>query len=321
MRRDIRGHFVSSAAIWAVTAAISAQASEPPGAINSRIFTAPAPATTAPAPAEDLSRAALPVPETFSRRIPDVVGTRYETATQTLSAAGFTPKVVYLKHDGLVPPMTVVATDPPAGEAVAGDEVTISIPRPASRVETAGLRHQDFERREGFDLDAGRYQKMTYGADVMVRWRDFERRVDQEANTAHYIGRGYYLQLADGAAFIDYRYGEAFFAPGKEAEEIGGAVGYASCRPTDGVRMKPTTTRALYLGEKGPSAKSVCVRTSEGNIALLSFDLPWADEVDAYGAADVQFRYALFPKQDPSVRALQRSRLEVQPRAPQPADH
>jgi hypothetical protein len=312
MQRNIQHGTIFQTVVGISLAAASIAVAAPPGAIDSRIFKAPAPVTTAP-PSENVERAATLPPRAILRRAPDVLRSSYQSAEQTLGAAGFRAKLVYLTHDPMAAEGIVVATDPAPGEVVDGDEIALHVPRPAALVGEGELSHQDFERREGFDLDVGRFQKMTYGADVLVQWRDFERRVDTQENKAYLEGRGYYLKLTDGAVFIDYKFGEALYAPGREAEEVGGLIGYASCRPVEGGRMKPTTTRELYIGEKGPAQKSVCVRTSDGNIALLSFDLPWADDLSSYGKASVRFRYALFPKQNATARSLRKERLKPPP--------
>lgn len=260
------------------------------------------------------------LPTTRLPVMPDVTWKNYDEAYAALSRAGFASTKTETEHDPAVPLGYVTATTPAAGALVPdGAVVELRVPRPASVVGEGYLNAMDSDRRMGFDLDTGKYQQMTYGADVAVRWSNFQKRVEPVDGSVYYDDRGYYLVATDGATLFGENQPDGRYM---KASEIGSYTWYSRCKFWAASNIY--AVKRIWI--RPDETTGVCVRTTAGALAFVMFQAgDWKDENEkletnelTQGRADLKFRYALFPRQSADVAGLKKDRIATQPRvAPQ----
>jgi hypothetical protein len=228
-------------------------------------------------------------------RVPDVVGRYVVDAEHALRAAGYEPVRNYLKQpDPSRPYGYVSATVPPAGTLLAKARVELQIPRSAAMVGIGNVGHKDLQRRDGFDLDTGRYERITHGADIVLREHESTPAVDENGNT-YYVGQGDYLDPSDGAVIVDASESFSGLVDGIVTER-----GYEICfQKTQAAIDQNRQDRGVTLERGIDSARRVtlCVRTSENNVAALEFSDP-----TRLAREDYKFEFAFFPLQQVSLK-------------------
>jgi hypothetical protein len=225
--------------------------------------------------------------EAAGQYVPNVVGVNLYDAEQALRAAGFEPRHKFLDQpDPSFGPGQVSRQHPPAGAPQKGGIVGIDVPQAAKLTGFGTLSQDDAERRIGFDLDTGRQEQITRGADLVVRYHKATRLIDENGH-AYYVGEGNYAEVSDGA----------FFVPIDGSDVSDGEAAYTSfvqCRFAlqPGQSAKARTSQ-VFIGVGGHSV-SFCVQTSDYQMAVVSF----LDRDNNFAQKTYyEFHYALFPRE------------------------
>ena len=218
-------------------------------------------------------------------RVPDVVGMSRDAAARTLDAPlqrNILPlryKETYYKiPDSSVGYGYVRATTPVAGTLLApGSVVELQIQAAPTLVGIGTLGRSDVLRRDGFDLDTGRYEQMTHGADVILR--QYNDGVENPSPSRTSV-REVFIEPSDGAVVTGFD-DLSFF----NATEISSFDTYTKCASelNSGGRTRIEVLRG--------AGYTVCVMTSKQQIAAVRFR---PDQQVCCGD-DYKFEYALFP--------------------------
>ena len=235
-----------------------------------------------PSPAASRVGVAPPRAATFvGPHVPNVVGMAWFDADRTMRTAGYLMRTTSLDQpQPSVPPGQIVAVIPAAGTPkAAGGVVEVQIARTATTVRMGELSAGDWERRNGFDLDEGRYEEITHGADLVLRVDEDTPHPDPNGGPTSYWGHGVFAEPSDGAVFAELDSTD-------EANGVGSYFVYIRCQANLGLR-----DRLLTRVEISNSGGAFCVRTSDGKLAAVEFRL--ADNPG--GTTDFKFRVALFP--------------------------
>jgi len=240
-------------------------------------------------------------------RVPDVVGKSVDDAYKALSNAGFSPKYTYLAApDRSVLYNHVRGTVPAAGTLLPrGSTVELQIPHPASRLGIGALSLSDVERRDGFDLDEGRYEEVFRGADVVLREDKTPiPHAGTNGSATYYTFKGLYVEPSDGAVFARDSH--------LDVDDLGSAINYSVCE--EALRQLRTPFLGLPGGDYGLADLIFCVLTSKGQIAVVQFR---TSDNPLYTVSNFKFHHALFPLQGTvPVKALGRA---IAPSTPGPA--
>ena len=248
-----------------------------------------------PSPAASRVGVAPPRAATFiGPHVPNVVGMSWFDADRTMRTAGYLMRTRSLDEpQSSVPPGQIVAVIPAAGTPqAAGGVVEVQIARTATTVRVGELSVGDWERRNGFDLDEGRYEEITHGADMVLRADRDTPHPDPNGGSTAYSGHGVFAEPSDGAVFAELDATD-------EANGVGSYFVYIRCQANLASGNKLLTR--FEVSEQLNSG-AFCVRTSDGKLAAVEFRR--ADNPTG-GTADFKFRVALFP-----------DRLLATPRAP-----
>jgi hypothetical protein len=247
-----------------------------------------------PPPRPDLAAPAQKVQPPLSRpigeaaqRVPKVVGMNLYDAHRTLEAAGFEWRQKFLDEpNSAFAPGQVSSQVPAAGTAKAGGIVNIEIPQTATRVGFGTLSQVDVDRRIGFDLDTGRQEEVTHGADMVLRFHKATRLIDENGH-GYYVGEGIYAEASDGASF-------AAIDLDAVPDGVGAYSAFVQCQAAlqQGPGGKPRTATLELTGSVAYDSV-FCVQTSDYQMALVNFRT--ADN-NYTQKTDYQFRYALFPR-------------------------
>jgi hypothetical protein len=232
-------------------------------------------------------------------RVPNLIGLSVNDANGILSGASLSSKYTYLNVvDQSVLYNHVGATIPAAGAVVPGGIVELQIPRPATRDGIGALSLSDVIRRDGFDLDEGRYEQILRGADMLLR-EDMTPIPTIEPTDGHtyYMFKGLFVEPSDGAVFAadpSYRLMDDVYPGG-----LGSALNYEFCSGA------LTQSRAPYInlprGDYFDHDILFCVLTSSRQIAVVQFQ---GSDRKCCGANNYKFHIALYPKQTvPALRA------------------
>jgi hypothetical protein len=182
-----------------------------------------------------------------------------------------------------VPPGQIIAVIPPAGTPEApGGVVEVQIAQTATTVRMGVLSAGDWERRNGFDLDEGRYEEITHGADLVLRAYKDTPHPDPSGGATTYWGHGVFAEPSDGAVFAELDGADA-------ANGLGSYFVYIRCQANlASANRRLTSLEVSYQ----PNDGVFCVRTSDGKLAAVEFrraDNPIGE------TTDYKFRVALFP--------------------------
>lgn len=256
----------------------------------------------APGPTVELARPAPPIqspsiatakagmPQVINAKVPNVVGLEQDVAANILHAAGYKFRMTYMDQpDPSMPPGSVSATIPPAGTIQVGGTVEIRIPRVASMVGIGALSLSDLVRRDGFDLDQGRYAEVFRGADIVLRHRDDRPYTQSDGRTA-YGGNGNFIEHSDNALLVKLdMFGRDF------GSNLGSYQYYSACQDA----MKDANRTHTWPGNDGIKVDgenaTFCVLTSQHQVSVVEFrseDNPISNKI-----TDYKFRHALFPTQ------------------------
>ena len=224
-------------------------------------------------------------------RVPNLTGLTIADAHNIVSRAGLTSKFTYLTTgDPTVLYNHVGATNPAAGEPVPSRIVEFLIPRPATRDGIGALSLSDVIRRDGFDLDEGRYEGILRGADVVLREDQTPiPHVDINGRT-YYTFKGLFVEPSDGAVFA--------VAPndGLSGDEhpggLGSAYNYDSCMRAFAQNRVPYLN--LPRGDAYGHDLLFCVQTSRRQIAVVQFR---NNDMQCCGGSNYKFHIALYPQQ------------------------
>lgn len=227
-------------------------------------------------------------------RVPNVVGLLFTDAASALSQAGFEPTWTF--EDEPDPSVTyghVRATVPAAGTLAAGGKVELQIPRVARLVGIGALSVRDALRRDGFDLDEGRYEQIYRGADIMMIHHENQPAGVLPSGRTYYAGEGLYIEPSDGAVL-------ALVSDTRDISRygLGSFLYYSRCK--DALRTAPGKpgTGILIDGitvyDASAHDLTICVLTSKQQIAVAEFrvsDNPYR------GLSNIKFHFAVFPSQ------------------------
>ncbi len=228
------------------------------------------------------------------------VGMTVDEAYRAIQDARLEPKLISSETpDPTMPGGRIKTTVPPAGTRLLEKAVVeLHVPRAASLVGIGSLSQADTDRRDGFDLDAGGYERITHGADiVLVEHRENRANIDADHGAADYI------DLADGVAL---GYDNNNFDEDLYGRQFGSYETLDLCRKI----LKENPVKAVHV-LSGNSNTTFCVITSEHQIAavrVLLAEKAWGTH------ADYKFHFALFPN-DLTYRPPDRE----QPRSVDPA--
>jgi hypothetical protein len=178
----------------------------------------------------------------------------------------------------------VLATVPSAGTVAPSREVEVHIPRSASRLGIGRLGVNDVERKTGFDLDAGRYEEISRGADIVLRKLENVPNVDGKGKGRH-NGEGLYIEPSDGSILVSLTDVRDISQYG-----IGSAAYYAACERA----LKQIPVTGIEISRPADGLASLCVLTSQGNIAVVEFS---AIDHSGNEVSNYKFRHAVFPPQ------------------------
>jgi hypothetical protein len=225
-------------------------------------------------------------------RAPDVLGLTLADAFSAISRVNLTSKVVYVDTvDDSVLYNHVGAQIPAAGAVALDGVVTLQVPRPGARIFAGALSLIDVVRRDGFDLDQGRYEQILRGADMVLREDQTSiPHVEPSNGSTYYTTKGLFVEPSDGTVFaVPGVYGVyADQQPGG----LGSALNYSACSQT------LATSRAPYLNL--PRADSYgkdlifCALTSNRQIAVVQFR---HSDMTCCGKDNYKFYVAVFPLQ------------------------
>jgi hypothetical protein len=204
-------------------------------------------------------------------------------ADRAMRAAGYLMRTRSLDEpQPSVPPGQIVAVIPAAGTSQAGGRVVeVQIARTAITVRVGELSVGDWERRNGFDLDEGRYEEITHGADLVLRVHTDVAHPDPNGGATSYSGHGVFAEPSDGAVFAELDATDEAYGPGSYFV-------YIRCQANLASSNKLLTD--FEVSEQLNSG-AFCVRTSDGQLAAVEFRR--ADNPG--GTTDFKFRVALFP--------------------------
>ena len=235
-----------------------------------------------PSPAASRVGVAPPRAATFvGPNVPNVVGMAWFDADRTMRTAGYLMRTRSLDEpQPSVPPGQIVAASPAAGTPLAaGGVVEVRIARTATTVRLGELSVDDWARRNGFDLDEGRYEEITHGADLVLRDYKDTRHPDPNGGSTVYSGHGVFAEPSDGAVFAELDSTD-------EANGVGSYFVYIRCQ------ANLASNKVLNRVEVSNNGGAFCVRTSDGKLAAVEFRQ--ADN-PTVGTTDFKFRVALFP--------------------------
>jgi hypothetical protein len=232
-------------------------------------------------------------------RVPDVIGLNLLTAQDRLAAAGYTMKLRGLdRPDPATPLGQVVAQTPKAGTVQAGGDVEVRTPQAAIRTGSGGVARDLTQEGTGYDLDNGRYEALTRGADVVLRTHAGRPPGASSATD----GDGDFLEPNGGAILVR--------APLLSPKEfIGEYPTYVACGKLlrDRQSGDPPNPVIQLNGVTNKKSIVVCILTSEHQMAAI-------EVVGQEGAPnDLQyyFSYALFRYPLPDVH---RPAVDLSPR-------
>ena len=220
-------------------------------------------------------------------RVPYVVGLSNDSANHVLSLAGFYTKTTYLDRPvQSVAYDHVAATIPIAGTlAPKQTRVEIQIPRPVSRPAIGHLSLNDFVRRDGFDLDEGRYEEIFRGADMVLR-QDNNPITNVDSNGHKYLtAKGTYFEPSDGAFFALDIHSQL------RVDDLGFARNYTVCAE----QLQQQRQAYINVNAKSETGAGVtfCVLTSKRQIAVVQI----RNGENSLHDIDYKFYTALFPLQ------------------------
>ena len=191
-----------------------------------------------PSPAASRVGVAPPRAATFiGPHVPNVVGMPWSDADGIVRTAGYLMRTRSLDEpQPSVPPGQIVAVIPAAGTPLAaGGVVEVQIARTATTLRAGELSVGDWERRNGFDLDEGRYEEITHGADLVLRAYKDTPHPDPNGGTTTYSGHGVFAEPSDGAVFAELDLTD-------EAYGMGSYFVYVSCQANLASRNKLLTS-------------------------------------------------------------------------------
>jgi hypothetical protein len=225
-------------------------------------------------------------------RAPDLIGLSLLDAYTALSHVGLSSKDVYLDtpNDSVLYDH-VGSTIPAAGAAVTNGVVILQIPRPTTRNFVGALSLSDAIRRDGFDLDEGRYEQILRGADIVLREDKTPIPHFEPVNgSTYYTTKGLFVEPSDGAAFaVD---ASQQVSADRYPGGLGSAPNYYFCS------QALSKSRAQYLNL--PRADSYgtdlvfCVLTSNRQIVVVQFR---HTDMTCCGKDNYRFLIAVFPSQ------------------------
>jgi len=225
-------------------------------------------------------------------RAPDVVGLSLSEAFSALSRVNLSSKLVYVETvDDSVLYNHVGSQIPAAGAAVSDNIVTLQVPRPAARIFAGALSLIDVIRRDGFDLDEGRYEQILRGADMVLREDQTSIPHFEPVNgSTYYTTKGLFVEPSDGTVFaLPGAYGVyADQHPGG----LGSAPNYSACSQT----LSKSRSTYLNLPRADSYGKDLifCALTSSRQIAVVQFR---HSDMTCCGKDNYKFYVAVFPLQ------------------------
>jgi len=220
-------------------------------------------------------------------RIPNVVGMEVYEAQTMLRSAGYEVSIKFLDQPNRsFGPGQVSVQIPSGGTVQSAGKVELRVPLAATLVGIGTLNDQDIERRTGFDLDTGRLEEVTHGADLVLRHHDSTRALEPNG-TAYYYGEGVYAEPSDGAIFVKLD---------SPTYQLGSYDTFAICSGTVEEARRSRSQRLANV--QLPNGTNIlgqvfCVETAEGDLAAVSFF-----DSDRGGGAhgDFIFHFAIFPR-------------------------
>ena len=224
-------------------------------------------------------------------RVPNLVGLPLLDAYRMVSGAGLSDKVTYLDTtDQSIAYDHVGATIPAAGAPVPGGVVELRIPRPATRNGVGALSLSDVVRRDGFDLDEGRYEQILRGADLVLREDKTPIPHTETNGHTYYTFKGLFVEPSDGAVFAMDRTDSV--SADRHPGGLGSAPNYYFC--SQALVNSRVPFIGLPRGDFYGRDVIFCVLTSNREIAVVQFR---NSDMECCGGTNFKFYIAVYPRQ------------------------